>query len=295
MGHPHWLGALRVYREGMIRGGSDASIALLDHPRNMSDTEQPVPAVTRTARRLASAWQGRMKARSATRRATVQQPAPETELGRLLRLRRELGDLVCGMIASEPPAIDVVHIGNIALLAPPLPQGARLLRLADPSEGGSRRSFNVEVAEAEDTTGTLIVYVTAGFLYCWDRLEEDLGRFLGTRRRVILVFVTDRFRPLEFGTHSYLLTVLATSFPARKFATTLAVYDASPTPLAPRRPLLGSIRALAWRARNALAERWPTLLGTEAPPATFSALVVSVRPARQDLGAHRSTKMASAS
>ena len=295
MGHPHWLGALRVYRENMIRGGSDASIALLDHPRNMGDVEQVVPAVTQMARRLASAWQGRMRAWSATRQAPLRKPAPETELGRSLRLRQELGALVCGMIASEPPAIDVVHIGNIAALAPPLPPGARLLRVADPSEGGSQRSFNVEVPEAEDATGMLVVYVTAGFLACWDRLEEDLERFLSSRRRVVLVFITDRFRPLEFATHSYLLTVLATSFPARKFAATLEVYDASPTPTVSRRPLPRSIRALAWRARSALIERWPALLGTEAPPATFSALVVSVRPACQDLGAHRSTKIASAS
>jgi hypothetical protein len=294
MGHPHWLAAVRVYRENMIRGGSDAFIALLDHPRNISDAEQAVPALARMPRPLVSAWQGG-KAWAAARGATAQQPAPETELGRVLRLRQELGALVCGMIAPEPPAIDVVHIGNIALLAPPLPQGARLLRLADPSEGGSRRSFNVEVAEAEDASGTLVVYVTAGFLYCWDRLEEDLGRFLGTRRLVVLVFITDRFRPLEFATHSYLFTVLATSLPAWKFATTLEVYNASPIPRVPRRPLLGFMRSLARRARSALGARWPALLGTEAPPATFSALVVSVRPACTDLGAHRSTKFASAS
>ena len=294
MGHPHWLGALRIYRQNMVRGGADASsIALLDHPRNATDVEQAVPPTARMLRLLWSKWQGRMKAWSATRRAAMQQPPPETELGRSLRLRQKLGNLVCATIGSESRGIDVVHIGNIALLAPPLPQGARLLRLADPSEGGRQRSFHVEVPAPDDAAGTLIVYVTAGFLSCWDRLEEDLGRFLETRQLVVLVFITDRFRALEFATHSYLFTVLATSLPARRFAATLEVYNAAPIPLASRRPLLAPIRVLARRARIALGERWPALLGTEAPPATFSALVVSVRTARQDPEAHRSTKIAS--
>jgi hypothetical protein len=295
MGHPHWLAALRVYRQNMIRGGSDASsIALLDHPRNASDVEQAVPPTARTLRPLRAEWQGRIKAWSATRRAAMQQPPPETELGRSLRLRRELGDLVRGMIGSEPTAVDVVHIGNIALLTPPLPQGARLLRLADPSEGGRQRSFAVEIPAAADAAGTLVVYVTAGFLSCWDRLEENLARFLETRRLVVLVFITDRFRTLEFATHSYLLGVLATSLPAQRFATTLEVYNAAPVPLASRRPSLASIRALARRTRIAFRQLRPALLGTEAPPATFSALVVSVRPASHDLGAHRPTKIAPA-
>ena len=298
MGHPHWLGALRIYRQNMVRGGSDASIALLDHPLNATDVAQAVPPPTaQTLHPLSLEWRGRMKAWFATRRVAMQQPASETELGRSLRLRQELGDLVCATIGSEPTAIDVLHIGNIALLAPPLPQAARLLRLADPSKGGRQRSFDIEVPAAEDATGILIVYVTAGFLSCWDRLEEDLGRFLETRRLVVLVFIADRFRALEFATHSYLFTVLATSLPARRFAATLEVYNAAPIPLASRRPLLASIRALARRARDArdaLIERWPALLGTEPPPETFSALVVSVRPARHDLGAHRPTKIASA-
>jgi hypothetical protein len=294
-GHPHWLGALRIYRQNMIRGGSDASsIALLDHPLNATHVEQAVPPAARTLHPLWLKWQARLKAWSATRQVAAQRPAPETELGRSLRLRQELGNLVCATIRCESRGIDVVHIGNIALLAPPLPQGARLLRLGDPSEEGRQRSFHVEVPAAEDAAGTLIVYVTAGFLSCWDRLEEDLARFLETRRLVVLVFITDRFRALEFATHSYLLTVLATSLPARRFAATLEVYNAAPIPLASRRPLLASIRALARRTRIALTKPWPALLGTQPAPATFSALVVAVRPARQDLEAHRSTKIASA-
>jgi hypothetical protein len=203
----------------------------------------------------------------------MQQAAPETDLQRLLRLRRELGDRVCGLIAPERPAIDILHIGRIAALAPRPLQGARLHRLADPSEGGGIRSFNVAVPDAR--TGTLIVYVTAGFLNCWDRLEEDLERFLATRRQVVLVLIADRFRALEFAMHTYLLAILATSFPIGKFATRLEVYNASSTPLASRRPFAAM---LARPALRVLEKGWRTVSGTAEPPATtFSALVVSVR------------------
>jgi len=34
--HPHWVPAVRVYREDMVHGGADAAVALLDDPRNMT-------------------------------------------------------------------------------------------------------------------------------------------------------------------------------------------------------------------------------------------------------------------
>ena len=275
MGHPHWVAALRVYRKDMIGSGSDASIALLDHPCNMGDAVDVVSATTRMVRRLTSAWRSRMKARSAVHRASMQQPALESDLQRLLRLRRELGDRVRGMIAPERPAIDILHIGKIAALAPRPPQGARLHRLVDPSDGGSLRSFNVAVPEADARAGTLIIYVTAGFLNCWDRLDEDLERFLATRRQVILVLIADRFRALEISMHTYLLAILATSFPIGKYAARLEVHNASSTPLASRRFFAAM---LARPVRAMLEKGWRTVLGTAEPPATtFSALVVSVR------------------
>ena len=144
------------------------------------------------------------------------------------------------------------------------------MHIADPSDAGRRRSFNVKVPVAEDTNSTLIIYVTAGFLHCWDRLDEDLKRFLSSLRQVIFVFITDRFRPLEFATHSYLLSILATSFPVRKFATTLEVYNALPTPCVSDTALSGFISDLA------LTEGEPAILRTTEVQATFSALVVSV-------------------
>ena len=277
MGHPHWVAAVRVYRKGMIGSGSDASIALLDHPCNMGDAVEVVSATTRMVRRLTSAWRSRMKVWSAAHQASMQRPPPETDLQRLLRLRRELGDRVCGLIAPERAAIDILHIGKIAALAPRPPQGARLHRLADPSNGGSQRSFNVAVPEADDTTGTLIIYVTAGFLNCWDRLDEDLERFLTTRREVILVLIADRFRALEFSMHTYLFGILATAFPIGKFTTRLEAHNTSSVPLASRRPFTGMLDRPAW---GVIMEGWRTVFGTAEPPATFSALVISVRSRR---------------
>ena len=42
-GHAHWVPAVRVYRENMIRGGADAAVALLDDPRNMTIAGRPGP------------------------------------------------------------------------------------------------------------------------------------------------------------------------------------------------------------------------------------------------------------
>jgi hypothetical protein len=277
LAHPHWLAAVRIYRQDMARGGSDAAIALLDHPSNDTNLQPTMPATRRVLRSLASAWRDRVQAWTAARRAPARRA--ETEDDRAQRMRRELGRLVCGMIEPDGATIDVVHIGAIAAQAPPPPHDAPILQLPDPSEGGSRRSFNLELGEAEGRNGALIVNVTAGFLQSWDRLEEDLSRLLQTRRQLVLVFITDRFRPLEFATHSYLLTVLGTALPAQRFAATLRVYNASPPPRAPQRRLSGIPSALAAQVRGALARYRPVSLAIETPPSTFSGLVVSVRRA----------------
>jgi hypothetical protein len=281
LAHPHWLAAVRTYRQNMARGGSDAAIALLDQPSNDAHAQPALPATDRALRVLASAWRGRMQAWTAAHRAPAPQPPAETEDDRALRMRRELGRLVCGTIEPECATVDVVHIGAIAAQAPSPPRGARVLQLPDPSEGGSKRSFNVELGEVEHRNGALIIYVTAGFLQSWDRLAEDLDRLLQTRRQLVLVFITDQFRPLQFATHFYLLTVLGTALPARRFAATLQVYNAAPPPCpsAPQRWPSGTISALGAQVRSALARYRPARLAIETPPPTFSALVVSVRRA----------------
>src|SRR5262249_30630992 len=162
-----------------------------------------------------------------------------------------LGELVNAMIA-DCTAVDVVHIGNIGAQAPSPPAGTRIFHLPDPSAGGSTRSFNVRVSEAEGApSSTLLLFVTAGFLQSWDRLEEALNRFLESHKHVVLVFITDRFRALEFATHTYMLTVLATALPGRKFAAALYVYNDSRQARSPHPRLFARVRAVAESARAA--------------------------------------------
>lgn len=252
-GHPHWLGAIRCYREDMVRGGSDPANPLLDHPLNRTNT-------------------GDAPAQSMAKHPPEQLSQPVTDRKALRGLRKELGNLIRRAAMGGPT--DVVYIGDIASLAPLPPLRARRLHHPDPDQSGMRQ-FNVRLPITEGSSRTLIIYVTAGFLWRWDRLDEDLERFLERPRRVILVLITDRFRPLEFATHSYLLSILATSFPPQKFVTNLEVYSGRSTQQASRRSLLRFMRAR------------PQPTEAAEPPATFSALVISIqsraghRPSRE--------------
>jgi hypothetical protein len=187
-------------------------------------------------------------------------------------LRKELGYLVGGMIAHGRRRVDVVHIGDMTATAPRLSRRARTWRLRDPSRPGDKGDFNVKLPALAEKTGTIVICARAGFLHCWERLDEDIEALLCGSRQVILVLVVEEFRRLEFATHSYLLTILATAFPSRRFATRLEVYNPSPEP-----------RRLHW-PRSPLP--WRLLRGrnvTDAaadlePPTTFSALVLSAQP-----------------
>src|SRR5262249_56444028 len=81
---------------------------------------------------------------------------------------------------------------------------------------------------------------------------EDLERFLVERLQVILVIVQPRFRPLDFTSHSYLLSLLLSCFPTRKFNTSLEVY------LAPESPPAHEARMTHW-TRILRADGWRLL------------------------------------
>ena len=200
----------------------------------------------------------------------------------LLIIRRQLGYVIRRLIIAKHNPIDVVYIGgNIAQHSPPPPPGARVLYVVDPSEAGEGCDSNVGIPDPEREGSTLVIYATIDFLSRWTRLEEDLDRCLDTRRgQIIIVLIVPGFRPLEFATHSYLLSILASSFPTWKFMTRLEVYDTPelPGPVA-KRPLLQSMRLLTGDVWRMLKRNWLLISGGgNEPPARFSALVISVEP-----------------
>src|SRR5262249_28984171 len=157
----------------------------------------------------------------------------------------------------------------------------RIFQVVDPTESGSRRDFNVAIPRDHTASeaSTLIIYATPAFLSLWDRAEEDLERFLVERVQVILVIVQARFRPLDFANHSYLLSLLLSCFPIRKFDTSLDVYIAPESPLPPEARMMRwtrVLRANGWRlVKESCVALRAQSLGES--PERFSALVISVK------------------
>jgi hypothetical protein len=196
----------------------------------------------------------------------------------------ELGRLVAKQIRRKNIPIDIASLGKIedyavAAGVAALPRPARrIFHLADPTEPQATRDFSVAIAtdQPASETSTLVIYATPSFLSLWDRAEQDLEQFLVERLQVIIVIVQPRFRPLDFANHSYLLSLLLSCFPIRKFNTSLQVYiapDSSPVPKNRITRWMGVVGNNGWRLHPGprIFER---LLGES--PDRFSALVISV-------------------
>src|SRR5262249_24007937 len=97
-----------------------------------------------------------------------------------------------------------------------------------------------------------------------------------------------RFRPLDFASHSYLLSLLLSCFPTRKFHTSLEVYLAPESPPTHEARMTHWTRILRANASRFLKESWVALCGPSLgeSPETFSALVISVKRPPKRVIAH---------
>ena len=80
------------------------------------------------------------------------------------------------MSVAKPQNICITYIGDIADHVVPLRGVTRFFNVADLSEQGFKRKFNIRVPPNDHPAdgSTLIIYATAGFLSVWERLQEDL-------------------------------------------------------------------------------------------------------------------------
>src|SRR5215831_5553927 len=217
-------------------------------------------------------------------------------LDSMLVASKQLGKLVARQIRLKNKPIDIAVISTVedyavaaGIAALPRP-ARRIFQVVDPTESGSRRDFNVAIPRDHTASeaSTLIVYATPGFLPLWERMEEDLDRFLVERVQVILVFVQPRFWPLDIASHSYLLSFLLSCLPTRKFDTTLEVYIAPGSPRASEADMTRRTRVLKTNGWGLLKQlsvaicRWP--LGES--PERFSALVIAVKRRAERMIAH---------
>jgi hypothetical protein len=191
--------------------------------------------------------------------------------------------LVCRFIPTDTSYLEVVCIGNIADLVSLPSNVRRRVDIHDRIESGRLYELDRSIPDAPSSeSNTLIIYATAGLVSIWERIEEDLDLcFNRGYRRIILALSTDKFRPLDFAGHSYLLSVLLNSFPRIKFSTKLEVYVAPPVLHQKGRPLFRFIRILGEEARQKILRSWYWISRAQAPsPMHFSALIVSVQPRR---------------
>jgi hypothetical protein len=199
----------------------------------------------------------------------------------------QLGKLVARQIRLKNKPIDIAVISTVedyavaaGIAALPRP-ARRIFQVVDPTESGRRRDFNVAIPRDHTASeaSTLIIYATSAFLSLWDRAEEDLERFLVERLQVILVIVQPRFRPLDFASHSYLLSLLLSCFPTRKFNTSLEIYIAPALEPALEARMARSMRSLRDSSWRLLKQLCLAICGRSVGdiPERFSALVISVK------------------
>jgi hypothetical protein len=191
--------------------------------------------------------------------------------------------LVCRFIPTDTSYLEVVCIGDIADLVS-LPSNVRQrVDIHDRIENGRLYELDRGIPDVPSSeSNTLILYATAGLVSIWERIEEDLDLcFNRGYRRIILALSTDKFRPLDFAGHSYLLSVLLNSLPRIKFSTKLGVYVAPPVLYQRGRPLSRLIGRLGEDAWQKILRLWYWISRVEVPsPTHFSALIVSVEPRR---------------
>jgi hypothetical protein len=85
----------------------------------------------------------------------------------------------------------------------------RRFDIHDRIENGSLCELGRSIPEGDPSpeSKTLILYATGGLLSTWESIEEDLDLcFNRGYRQIILALSTDKFRPLDFAGHSYLLS-----------------------------------------------------------------------------------------
>jgi hypothetical protein len=166
-------------------------------------------------------------------------------------------DLLYRLISAKTNVIEIVCIGNIADHVLPPWNVTRRFDIQDRIENGRMHELAIGIPERAPSpqSTTLILYATAGLLSAWERVEDDVDLcFARGYGQVILALRTHKFRILALAEHSYLLSVILSSFPRRKFWTKLEVYVPQP--------------------------RW--MPDPENPsPTHFSALIISAEPRRR--------------
>jgi hypothetical protein len=212
---------------------------------------------------------------------------PDETRDPLLVPREELAGVVRSILVSKSDPIEVVYVAGADYVTQfekywvPPENTERTFLVIDPGQTVWDGNFNLEIADP-GVNGTLIVYAFASFLPRWERIQEDVARYLSSgRRQVVVALITQEFEPLTLASHSFLLSMLISWLPREKFSTRLEVYVAPEPRIEPERPLLRALRRCSHAISQTLEKAKAAISmapGSISP--RFSALVISCEPPR---------------
>jgi len=269
--HFQWLPAVRNYRQDMFRANSNSNVSLLDDPRNLSSIVDMHPQVGAAPGPSRPNFPARLTLSIARWSLGLVKPFARKVLFRVARMskywhRYKLGAMIEARLLTNGPGLDVIYLDNIRDHARPPRAGAQVFDLGNPSGPDQRRDFSVALSNnsgSRHSSEAVVIYAPAGFLSLWDRLSEDIERFFINRRQVVLVLIQSNFGSLNVAAHAYMLSILLSSFPSRKYDVEIDVY-------------LGSKKI---NLKMFLAQWFAflNLVKSGLPPENFSALVVSAK------------------
>lgn len=197
-----------------------------------------------------------------------------TLLDRIAIYRQRLDAIVAEEL-GQYTNLDVVAIGDVDHCAVRERVGRRLSAAEADADG----TFEFREIQVRLNPGsTLLVYAKTGLLSTWKTLEPDLDLLLADRHKVVLVFAQPDFYQLSFASHTYILSLLLSALPRKKFVCDFRSY------LAPEISFWSTLRRgiISASSESANARGSHGSYGDDIPVA-FSALVLSIRKAARGI------------
>ena len=242
--HFQWLPAVYYYRQDMIRGGGDPNIALLDDPRNdMPPHAVPLQADTPPDEATTSSevpseqigtavnWANRLRRAlpprllNATRIVVRQLRSWRHDL-HLSPHRNRLAKMVMSRVEASGGDLEVVFIDHINNHVKSPPVGARIIDLGNAREGKGSKDFSVAIPPQPDgrCSEAAVIYAPAGILASWNQLAHDAKAILASHKQLVLVLIHPDYVPIAVSGHSYILSILQSCFPCRRYGVTIDRY-----------------------------------------------------------------------
>ena len=276
IGHYQWLPAVKNYRKDMSKERGNTQISFLEDSRNLSPIVGgfPMDVVPRAERHSPEPFLSKQLLLPESVRYFVQKILICISVVRKFMHRNKLNALIKKHLLESNASLEVIYLDNIRGHVKKPNLSAKVIHHLNSSILDGGFIFSGELLQhflKFDGSEAVLIYAPAGILSVWNRLNEDIERFSFYRRQVILVLIQQDFGLLNIAAHSYMLSILLSSFPSRKYDLTIDVYPSSGGKIS------CMFRALFRLFVNLINSKPSNSLELDPPPEYFSALVVSAK------------------